>query len=59
MSAISGTRCDRTPYPQTPPAAIAPECDIPRNGTVSAGRMSTHLFHLIIWESNEVNRTSH
>ncbi|MBD2612565.1 MAG: hypothetical protein FWK04_16360 [Nostoc sp. GBBB01] len=41
--------------PQTLPAAIAPEGDIPKNGTASTGRMSTHLFHLFIWESNEVN----
>ncbi|MBD2016600.1 hypothetical protein H6F96_21845 [Microcoleus sp. FACHB-53] len=47
------------PLLQTPPAAIAPEGDIPKNGTVSTGRTLIHLFRLIIWESNQVNRTSH
>ncbi len=45
--------------PQTLPTAIAPEGDIPRNGTASARSSSIHVFRLIIWEPNEVNRTSH
>lgn len=30
--------------PQTPPTAIAPEGNILRNGTASAGRRSTYLY---------------
>lgn len=34
--------------PQTPPVAIAPKGDIPRNGTTSAGRMSTHIVVSVV-----------
>ncbi|MGF1989415.1 MAG: hypothetical protein RMY62_016300 [Nostoc sp. ZfuVER08] len=45
--------------PQTLPTAIAPEGDIPRNGTASARSSSAHLFRMTLWKSNEFNRTSH
>lgn len=41
--------------PQTPPVALGLEGDIPRNRTVSERSLSTHLFRLTLWESNEVN----